>query len=333
MKTLILLVLAITTVAVRAQQCNTGRLDPRVERALRTVLHDLPGTDTTSVEQIRDVRVPVQSFPQEDLTTLKITPDSISIRIFNPSHTTGLPIIIYYHPGGFVTPLLPFMRYECWRQAKAFKSIVIAIDYRIAPENPFPAAVDDSYNAFRWIAVNGQRFGGDTSKIIVEGLSAGGNLAAVVCQKARIDGIEDRIKLQVLNCPSTDNARNNMRYESFQKYASGFFQTKAFSEFAIRAYAPDADLNNPEVGPINRSDLRGLPPALVLTAEFDPLRDEGLLYAKRLRKAKVRVWEYCFAGQIHCLLGLPPNSEKQKHADQLLQITMQAVLNRQAKLH
>jgi acetyl esterase len=330
MKTLvpILLAFSISISLVQAQTCNTGRLDPRVARALKTVLHDLPGSPTASVEQIRDVRIPVSPFPQGDLQMLKVTIDSIPIQVFNPLHTTGLPMIIYYHPGGFVTPLLPFMQYECWRQAKAFKAIVVAVDYRIAPEHPFPAAVDDSYNAFKWISANGQTFGGDTAKIVVEGLSAGGNLAAVVCQKALIDGISGHIKLQVLNCPSTDNARNNARYNSFQQYASGYFQTKAFSEYTIQAYAPNEDLNNPEIGPINRQDLRGLPPALLLTAEFDPLRDEGQRYAERLQKAGVHVWSHCFPGQIHCLLGLPPSSPELKLADKLLLSTIGSVLHR-----
>lgn len=330
MRTLVPLLLAfsITHCSVQAQTCNTGWLDPRVALALRTVLRDLPGASTASVEQIRDVRIPVSPFPKEDQQTLKVTTDSIPIQVFNPLHKTGLPIIIYYHPGGFVTPLLPFMQYECWRQAKAFKAIVVAVDYRIAPEHPFPAAVDDSYNAFKWISEHGQTFGGDTAKIIVEGLSAGGNLAAVVSQKALIDGISGHIKLQVLNCPSTDNARNNSRYESFQQYASGYFQTKAFSEYTILAYAPNEDLNNPEIGPINRENLRGLPPALVLTAEFDPLRDEGQRYAERLQKAGVLVWSHCFPGQIHCLLGLPPTSAELKLADDLLLSTIGNVLNR-----
>lgn len=330
MKTLasLILALSIPLYALQAQTCNTGRLDPRVAHALKTVLHDLPGSPTTSVEKIRDVRIPVTPFPQEDMQMLKVTTDSISIQVFNPLHTSGLPIIIYYHPGGFVTPLLPFMQYECWRQAKAFKAIVVAVDYRIAPEHPFPAAVYDSYNAFKWISEYSQTFGGDTSKIIIEGLSAGGNLAAVICQKALIDGRSGHIKLQVLNCPSTDNARNNARYKSFQQYASGYFQTKEFSEYTIQAYAPNEDLNNPEIGPINRQDLSGLPPALVLTAEFDPFRDEGQRYAERLKRAGVQVWSHCFPGQIHCLLGLPPNSAELKLADELLLNTMQNVLNR-----
>lgn len=330
MKTLVplILVFSVTLCVVQAQTCNTGRLDARVALALKTVLRDLPGSSTASVEQIRDVRIPVTPFPQEDLQMLKVTADSIPIHIFNPLHTTGLPIIIYYHPGGFVTPLLPFMQYECWRQAKAFEAVVVAVDYRIAPEHPFPAAVNDSYKAFQWISVNGQTFGGDTARIIVEGLSAGGNLAAVVCQKALTDGISGHIKLQVLNCPSTDNPRNNARYKSFQQYASGYFQTKAFSEYTIQAYAPNEDSNNPEVGPINRHNLRGLPPALVLTAEFDPLRDEGQKYAKRLRQAGVQVWGHCFSGQIHCLLGLPTRSAELKLVDELLLNAIRSVLNR-----
>lgn len=135
-----------------AQPCQTGKLDPRVARALRTVLTDLPSSLTTSVEQIRDVRIKAPAFPKADVRYLNVTADSISIRVYNPAHTTGLPIIISYHPGGFVTPLLPFMAYECWRQAKTYHAIVFAVDYRVAPEHRFPAAVNDAYVAFNWIA-------------------------------------------------------------------------------------------------------------------------------------------------------------------------------------
>lgn len=330
MKTLVFWALAIALGHCRAQAqpCDTGKLDPRVSTALKTVLRDLPASPNMSVEQIRDVRVPATPFPAGDLQTVKISGDSIGIQIYNASHRKGLPIIIYYHPGGFVTPLLPFMQYECWRQAKIFDAIVVAVDYRVAPEHPFPAAVDDAYNAFRWISTYGQTFGGDTSQIIVEGLSAGGNLAAVVCQKAKLDGIQNRIRLQVLNCPSTDHARNNRRYASYQRFASGYFLNKAFCEYTMQAYAPHVNLGNPEVGPINRQDLSKLPPALVLTAEFDPLRDEGQQYAQRLQDANVRVWRHCFSGQIHCLLGLPPDSDEQKLADTLMLTAMRTVLKR-----
>jgi len=157
-----------------------------------------------------------------------------------------------------------------------------------------------------------------------------GNLAAVVCQKAKLEGIQNRIKLQVLNCPSTDNALNNSRYPSYQRFASGYFLNKAFCVYTMKAYAPNEMLDNPEVGPINRQDLTGLPPALVLTSEFDPLRDEGQQYADRLQNAGVQVRLHFFAGQIHCLLGLPDDSEEQKLADQLLLASIKSFVTKKA---
>lgn len=305
-----------------AQPCQTSKLDPRVAVALRTVLADLPSSPTTSVEQIRDVRIPTPAFPQADMRHLRVTADSIPIQVYNPAYATGLPIIISYHPGGFVTPILPFMEYEFWRQAKTYNAIVFAVDYRVAPEHRFPAAVDDAYGAFRWVVQNGQRYGGDTSRIVVLGLSAGGNLAAVVCQKAQAEGLANAIKLQILNCPSTDHPRNAARHPSYQRYATGYFQTKAFCEFSIRTYAPNATTNNPDVAPLQRNRLAGLPPALILTAEFDPLRDEGYAYAERLRIAGVPVQYRCFAGQIHCLLGLPADAGELDELDQLVIDTM-----------
>jgi acetyl esterase len=290
------------------------------------VLTDLPSSSTASVEQIRDVKISTPAFPSADVQYIKITPDSIPVEIYNPAHTSGLPIIISYHPGGFVTPILPFMKYDFWRQAKTYKAIVFAIDYRVAPENKFPTAVQDAYQAFKWIAANGHKYGGDTSKIVLLGLSAGGNLAAVVSQKAKQEGISKKIKLQVLNCPSTDSPKNAENYSSYQQYATGYFLTKAFCQYYIQAYAPQADLKNPEVAPIQRKDVSGLPPAVIITAEFDPLRDEGAAYASRLNKAGVQVWYTCFPGQIHCLLGLPPDADELKEVDKLVIMAMNQVL-------
>lgn len=310
-----------------AQPCNTGKLDPRVANALQTVLSDLPDSSTASVEQIRDVKIETPAFPVSNIQQAKITADSITMQIYNPAHATNLPVIISYHPGGFVTPVLPFMRFEFWRQAQTFQAIVFAIDYRVAPENPYPAAVNDAYSAFCWVLKNATRYGGDTSRIIVLGLSAGGNLAAVVCQKAKEEGLAAKIKLQVLNCPSTDNPRNFAKYPSYQQYASGFFLTKSFCQYYINVYAPNTAINNPEVAPVQRNDLSGLPPAVVITSEFDPLRDEGFTYAQRLKKAGVQVWYICFPGQIHCLLGLPPDANELKEADNLVLSAIDEVVN------
>lgn len=312
-----------------AQTCLTGKLDPRVAQTLRTVLSDLqPESATTSVEQIREVKIKAPSFPQADVKHIKVTGDSIPIHIYNPAHTAGLPIIISYHPGGFVTPTLPFMEYDFWRQAKTYHYIVFAVDYRVAPENKYPAAVNDAYNAFKWVADYGHEFDGDTSKIMVLGLSAGGNLAAVVCQKAKKEGFANKIKLQVLNCPSTDNPRNFAKHHSYQKYASGYFLTKAFCQYYIQAYAPNEDISNAEVAPLQSKDVSGLPPAVVITAEFDPLHDEGNAYAERLKKAGVPLWYKCFPGQIHNLIGLPPEARELKEVDSLIITAM----NRSFKL-
>lgn len=305
-----------------AQTCNSGRLDSRVATALRTILTDLQASPATSVEQIRDVKIETPRFPQADVEYMKVTADSIPIQIYHPHHAAGLPVIVSLHAGGFVTPILSFMQYEFWRQAKVFNAIVFAIDYRVAPEHPYPAAVDDVYNGFKWIAANAQKFGGDTSRIVLVGASAGGNLAAVVTQKARQEGIAGKIKLQVLDCPSTDDPRNFAKHASYQQFAAGYFLTKDFCQYYIGAYAPGEDLNNPEVGPLNNKDLSGLPPAVVITAEFDPLRDEGADYAQHLKNAGVRVWYKCFPGQIHCLLGLPPEADELKEFDELVKTAM-----------
>jgi acetyl esterase len=314
--------------AAQGQSCETGKLDPRVAATLQTVLTDLPASGLNSVEQIRAVKMPTLDFPASDVRHLKVSMDSIPLQIYTPSRTRGgpIPIIISFHPGGFVTPILPFMEYDFWRQAQMYQAVVFGVDYRVAPEHPYPAAVNDAYNAFRWISAHGHEYGGDTSKIIVLGLSAGGNLAAVVCQKAKKDGLAGKIKLQVMNCPSTDNARNHARYASHQRYTSGYFQTRQFSLFSIQMYAPQVDLSNPEVAPVQSPDVSGLPPAVLITAEFDPLRDEGYAYAQKLQKAGVKVWYRCFPGQIHCLVGLPLDSEPLKQVDQLVKNAMAQVL-------
>jgi acetyl esterase len=315
---LIILTFVGLNIVGNAQSCQTGNLDTRVAEALNTFLTDLPSSANASVEEIRDVKISTPDFPKSDVQYRKVTMDSIPIQIYNPTQNKGLPIIINYHPGGFVTPILSFMEFEFWRQAKTYNAIVFAVDYRVAPENKFPAAVNDAYNAFKWIAENGHAFGGDTSRIMLLGLSAGGNLAAVVCQKAKEDALAQKIKLQVLNCPSTDDPRNSSKYPSYQKYSSGYFMTKDFCQYYIQAYAPNEDVTNPEIGPINNKDLRDLPPAVVITAEFDPFHDEGAAYAEGLKNAGVPLWHKCFPGQIHCLLGLPPEAEELHEIDSLI---------------
>lgn len=308
-----------------AQTCGDRQLDPRVASFLKMI-----GYEDFTIEQLRKMPIaqikfagpPVIPYPQEDVKRVKITADSIPVLIFNPSHTQNLPILINYHGGGFISPLLPGLEHSLWQEAKTYGAVVFAIDYRVAPENKFPAAINDSYNAFKWIADHGGDFGGDTSRIVLTGNSAGANLVAVLAQKAKKDGIGNKIKLQVMNGLPVDCSPQNMETSaSYQENATGYFQTKAACYFAIEMYAP-GEYKNPEVSPILTEDLKGLPPAVIINAEFDPLRDDGILYAAKLRRAGVKVWDKCFAGQIHCLIGLQPGAKELKEYEAIVKSAM-----------
>lgn len=313
------------------QPSPSSQLDPRVKGFLTMIAYrDLTIEQLRSLPmaQLKFPMLPMVPYPTEDVSRIKITADSIPVLIFNPAHSENLPIIINYHGGGFISPLVPGLEYSLWQDAKTYGAIVIGIDYRVAPEHKFPAAVNDSYNAFKWIAEHGAELGGDTSRIVLLGISAGANLAAVVAQKAKIDGIASKIKLQVLNGLPADASPEHMESSvSYQQNATGYWQTKAACYFAIELYAP-GQYANPEVSPILTEDLRGLPPAVIINAQFDPLRDDGILYAAKLRKNAVKVWDKCFTGQIHMLLGLLPNSSEVKEYEGIIKNAMQTVFTK-----
>lgn len=311
--------------AVFAQPCGSRQLDPNIAAFLEIIGYkdlSLEQLRSLPIEQIKYVDLPLRPYPKEDVQRIKITADSIPVLVFNPLHQQNLPIIINYHGGGFISPLLPGLEYSLWQEAKTFGAVVFAIDYRVAPEHKFPAAVDDSYNAFEWIAQHGSEWGGDTSRIALLGNSAGANLVAVIAQKAKKEGVSRKIKLHIMNGLPVDLRPKNMETSvSYQQNAKGYFQTKAACYFAAETYAPDQS-GNPEVSPILNQDLKGLPPALIINSEFDPLRDDGILYAAKLRKAGVKVWEKCFAGQIHCLIGLQPGTPAMKDYEALIKTAM-----------
>lgn len=311
--------------ALFAQTCGTRQLDPRVASFLKMI-----GNEDLSIEKLRSLPIeqikfagpPSRPYPKEDVKRIKITADSIPVLIFNSSHAQNLPVLINYHGGGFISPLLPGLEYSLWQDAKTYAAIIFAIDYRVAPEHKFPVAVNDSYNAFKWIAEHGSEFGGDTSRIALMGNSAGANLVAVITQKAKKEGVSHKIKLQIMNGLPIDCSPQNMETSaSYQENAKGYFQTKAACYFAIETYAP-GQYNNPEVSPILSEDLKGLPPAVIINAEFDPLRDDGVLYAAKLKRFGVKVWDKCFAGQIHCLIGLPPDAEELKEYETIVKTAL-----------
>ena len=316
---------------VFAQACGTRQLDPRVASFLKMIGYEdlsLEQLRKMPIEQIKFPDLPLIPYPKEDVKRIKITADSIPVLVFNPLHAQNLPILINYHGGGFISPLVPGLEPSLWQEAKTYGAIVFAIDYRVAPEHKFPAAVNDSYNAFKWIAEHGSELGGDTSRLALMGNSAGANLVAVIAQKAKKEGISGKIKLQIMNGLPVDCRPQHMETSvSYQQNAKGYFQTKAACYFAIETYAP-GQYNNPEVSPILTEDLKGLPPAVIINAEFDPLRDDGILYAAKLRKAGVKVWDKCFAGQMHCLIGLPPDAEELKEYATIVKTAMNECFSR-----
>ncbi len=154
-KSIITIILSIVLVfnqqALFAQPCGTRQLDPQIASFLKMIGYEdytLEQLRKIPIEQIKFAGPPLIPYSKEDVTRIKITADSIPVLIFNPSHSKNLPIIINYHGGGFISPLLPGLEHLLWREAKTYGAIVFAIDYRVAPENKFPAAVNDSYNAF-----------------------------------------------------------------------------------------------------------------------------------------------------------------------------------------
>ena len=172
---------------------------------------------------------------------------------------------------------------------------VISVDYRLAPEHKFPASVEDAYAATKWVAANASSIGVDPARIVVAGDSAGGNLAAVVCQRAKTGG--PKIALQVLFCPVVDiGAENQSRLE----FAEGYFLERPLMIWAGTHYLPSGvDIMDSRLSPLRAADLSGLPPAHIHTAGYDPLRDEAKDYADALERAGVKVRYTCHEHMIH----------------------------------
>jgi acetyl esterase len=227
----------------------------------------------------------------------------IAFRRYRPlgSAAGPLPTLIYYHGGGFVIGSIETHDSTCRRLANKSRCQVISIDYRLAPEHPFPAPIDDSLAAFRQIRDKAASFGADSARIAVGGDSAGGNIAAVVCQACKQSG-EPMPAFQMLIYPATDYRKQSA---SRQKFAEGYFLTKELMDWFSKAYVPaGSDLADLRLSPLLAKDVAGLPPAFVLTAGYDPLRDEGRAYAERLIDAGVKTTYVNYPGTIHGFFSL-----------------------------
>lgn len=217
---------------------------------------------------------------------------------------SSAPLLVFFHGGGFVVGDLETHDGLCRLLCRDAGVHVLAVDYRLAPEHPAPAAVDDCYAAYRWALEHAAEFGADPARVAVGGDSAGGNLAAVVSQLARNDGVAVPA-LQLLLYPVTDFA-NDTRSKTL--FADGYFLTKKDMDWFRDHYLTGSalDVDDPRVSPLLAEDLSGLPPAMVLTGGFDPLRDEGNQYAEALAAAGVAVDHRQFGPVVHAFANFFP---------------------------
>ncbi|MBS1847738.1 MAG: alpha/beta hydrolase [Actinobacteria bacterium] len=225
------------------------------------------------------------------------------VRVYRPFTVVDeMPGIVYYHGGGWVTGSLVSHDGTCRVLAAEADCVVVAVDYRLAPEDPFPAAVDDAVAAYRWTVEHARELGVTDGRIGVMGDSAGGTLAAVVAQQVASVADVPAPAAQGLIYPATDA---HLSSRSIEVFADGFFLSRADMEWFRARYLPDeATWDDVRASPLLAEDLSGLPPALVATAGFDPLRDEGDAYAHRLADAGVRVVHRCYDDMVHGFFGM-----------------------------
>jgi acetyl esterase len=228
----------------------------------------------------------------------------IPLRLYRPAgvpDAVRLPVYVYFHGGGWVIGDLESHDVLCRQLTAESGACVIAVDYRLAPEHKFPAATDDAWAATRWTVAHAAELGVDAARLAVGGDSAGGNLAAAVALMAR-DAGGPPVALQVLIYPVTDVGRESPSYTDF---ADGYLLTRdSMRWFTAHYLSKPADGADWRASPLRAPSLAGLPPALVITAGFDPLRDEGAAYATRLREAGVTVDYVAFGGMIHGFVGM-----------------------------
>jgi acetyl esterase len=250
--------------------------------------------DTPPVGDVRDTAVPGDSY-------------DIPVRIYRPLTEMGtsaepgpLPVTLFFHGGGWVFGDLDTQDHIARTITARSRTIVVSVDYRLAPEHRFPAAVDDAYTALAWIAYNAAGFGGDPERIAVFGESAGGNLAAVLAQESQRRG-GPRITTQVLAYPALDRFDDS---PSMYENLTGPVLSRSYLEWFWGAYLTTPDQGaDPRVSPGRAEDLTGLPPAVIATAEHDPLRDQGDHYARRLAEAGVPVEHLPVQGATHGFLS------------------------------
>lgn len=273
-------------------------LTPQVARMFYDKACELARGELPELYAVEDILIP---GPDGELTA----------RCYRPSESTGLPVLVFFHGGGYTIGSLNSHDAVCRHLCAGAGCLVISIDYRLAPEHAFPAAIDDAYAATCWIADHATELGADTSRLAVAGDSAGGNLSAVTCLKARDKGYPN-ICFQLLIYPGTDMTES---FPSHRKFAEGYLLTSTLIHWFHKHYLPqDIDTRDWRGSPLHAGDHSGLPAAHVITAGFDPLQDEGKAYAEKLQAAGIAVSYTHYEGMLHGFITQPGFIDKSREA-------------------
>jgi acetyl esterase len=288
-------------------------LDPQAKAVIDLVItsgrppyHQLSPKDAR--QMFRDTRPASTPAPPAIGAVKDLTADGpagpIALRLYRPAGVPAsatVPALVFFHGGGWVIGDLETHDVLCRQLAAGAGIAVVAVDYRLAPEHRFPAALDDAWAATRWVAARAGQLGIDAGRLAVGGDSAGGNLAAVVALLARDHG-GPALALQALIYPVTDVGAESQSYADF---ADGFMLTRDSMRWFVDHYLNSrSEASDWRASPLRAPSLAGVAPALVVTAGFDPLRDEGDAYARKLRAAGVRVDHICYGGMVHGFLPM-----------------------------
>lgn len=226
----------------------------------------------------------------------------IPCRLYRNSSAKKQSIILYFHGGGFVYYNIDSHDFVTRRLCRMNNCTVVSVDYRLAPEHPFPAAHEDAYTVVQYVYDHAEEFGIDNTKIIVAGDSAGGNISAAICHKFKHHPAI-KIHAQVLIYPWVDGSLSS---QSIKRYGKGFLLSESAMQWFQKKYTPNPeDYCNPELSVIHQKDCSNLPPAFVLTAEFDPLKDEGMAYAEKMKADGVKVKHKDYKQLIHGFFNIP----------------------------
>ena len=254
-------------------------------------------------------QLPVEPDPSVRVEGSRVPGPAGDIRIYRPDIEGPLPLVVYFHGGGWVIGSIESHHGTCQTLTPRVGAVVVSVDYRLAPEHPYPAPLEDAYTATLWASTHAAELGADASRLAVVGDSAGGNLAAAVALLARDRG-RPPIRAQVLVYPVTDR---DLDRASMVDNATGYFLERDDMRWFWDHYMGDAEPDG-YAAPLRAADLSGLPPAIVVTAEFDPLRDEGEAYARRLEDAGVPTTLWRYDGMFHGFFSMSALLDKGREA-------------------